>query len=185
MAVNCTKMLKYLFIIVLLIVQTATAQQNITPSDSLKGTIVYRQKINMGSPAIKFDTLKFDRTKSIFEWNLYPTSNEGLRKAKEKYPNAKVVKTSGATGYHGQVTMFDTKKDSLFSRMDMERIGKLLFLKEKPQKLVGKLPTVQKWLAIKLPRKLLLTFGAVIIPPGLRPKFRSLTVRGSCTDYPD
>jgi GLPGLI family protein len=124
------KMFKYLFIISLLVAQTAKAQQDISSSDSLKGLVIYRQEINMSSTAINRDTLKFNRTKSIFQWNLYSTSGEGLRKAKKDYPTAKVVKSSSITDSKGQITLFDTTKDSLYTRMNMHRINKLLYLKE-------------------------------------------------------
>lgn len=128
-------MFKYSLIITLFVVNIAQAQQGTVSPDSLKGLVVYQQKINMTSSAINFDTLRFNRTKSVFEWNLYPSSNKGLREAKEKYPNAKVAERTGVVDYKGQVTLLDTEKDSIFSRMPMIFIDKLLYLKEKAPKI--------------------------------------------------
>lgn len=121
-------MFKYFFSLILLSTNIATAQHQ---SNSLNGLVIYRQNINMVSAAINSDTLMFNRTKSIFEWNLYPTSNDGLRKAKEKYPMARVVKQPNTISFDGQKTLFDTSKDSLFSRMSMKFIDKVLYLSEK------------------------------------------------------
>lgn len=128
-----SNMFKYLLIISLLIVQNAFAQQNTGSPRSPEGMVVYQQKIKMSSAAIQRDTLKFNRSQSIFHWNLYSTSDEGLSEAKKKYPNAKVVKVNRVG--NGQITFFDTAKDSIFSRMSMSNIEKLLYLKEKAPKL--------------------------------------------------
>lgn len=130
-------MVKYLFISALFIanmfaVNTVQAQQDATSVDSLTGVVVYRQNINMTSSAIALDTLRFNRRKSIFEWNLYPSSTKKVQKAKKKYFNVKVVgKQKEGANSKGQVTLFNTANDSIFSRMNMTFINKQLYLKEK------------------------------------------------------
>ncbi|PAU93009.1 hypothetical protein CK503_13885 [Aliifodinibius salipaludis] len=127
-------MIKYLFFITLLISQNVQAQQNITNSDPFNGFVVYQQNIKMSTTAINNDTLKFNRQRSIFSWNLY-SSTDRLQKAKQEYPTAKVVKVPGATDGRGQITLFDTVKDSMYSRMNMINIQKLFLLKEKASQL--------------------------------------------------
>lgn len=128
-------MFRYLFIIPLLITQVAQAQQTPTSTNQASGTVVYHQEVNMQYLSVQSDTLHFDRTKSIFHWNLNGIAPTPLPQELENIPVGGTIKMQAAI-YHGsRVNLHDTDKDSLFSLMGLPNINKLLYLKEKAPKI--------------------------------------------------
>jgi hypothetical protein len=123
---------KYLIIIPLLIVQTAYAQQRNDSSNSESGIVVYHQKIDMRIPVLKDDTLKFDRSKSIFHWNIWPTRQGLERMVAKKHPGGKKIDIKKQPQ---RINLLDLAQDSLFSLMHMHLLGHTYYLKEEIPKI--------------------------------------------------
>lgn len=103
---------------------------------STSGIVIYHQKINLSYLVNQHDTLRFNRTTSIFQWNTanFP-SNTGKQEIEKNFPDAqegeKSITMQPEIYYGTQVNVLDTEKDNLFSLMGMRYINKLLYLKEK------------------------------------------------------
>lgn len=122
-------MLKYLLIISFFVVQYSYAQQNIGYLDSLSGIVIYSQEIAIRELASTSDTLKFNRTKSIFSWNLFNAKNKISEDIKQRFPTAQIPED--ISRITGQVNLFDYEQDSLFSRKSMRLLKRVILVKEK------------------------------------------------------
>jgi GLPGLI family protein len=121
-------MFKFLIILLVLIPQLVRAQQRKLRKDSsLSGKVLYLQRLHFGTNIKAIDTLKFNRTKSIFTWqrlnknkkNVKKYTAEGLEKIKYESSKDKI----------GQINLYNTVKDSLYSRTYV--IGHEYLLKDK------------------------------------------------------
>lgn len=133
MAKKIEKFYKCSFISLLLIlwsVQIILAQQTTVSENIATGKVAYYQKVNMSYPSIQYDTLYFNRTKSIFYWNLNAISSSQATKRAKEGPVSGVINVESKI-YHGlRVNLLNTVKDSLFSLIGMPNINKLLYVKE-------------------------------------------------------
>lgn len=120
---------KYLIIIFILITSITKAQKKTITSDSLNGLIVYDQKIDLREYVEKPDTLKFNRTKSIFFWNLYHRISRIPAEIQQNLPGVQIPKKE--ISLTGQVNFYDTAKDSIYSKKAMRILDKFIYLKEK------------------------------------------------------
>lgn len=107
------------------------AQETSTFENSSTGMVVYQQKIDMRTYVVKSDTLKFNREKSFFSWNLYNNQSGLPDEIKERFPGAKIPEDVSMTRMTGQQNFYDTTKDSIFSRKSMRQLNTVLYLKEK------------------------------------------------------
>ncbi|NGP89590.1 GLPGLI family protein [Fodinibius halophilus] len=124
-------MYKFLLLILPLTIQSVYGKQHITTADSLTGMVIYSQRISLRTPVFTTDTLKFNRQRSIFSWNLYNDDNKLPDEIKKRFPSAQIPEDVSVSRKTGQTNYYDAIKDSLFSRKSMRHINKVLYLQEK------------------------------------------------------
>jgi GLPGLI family protein len=122
-----------IFFLLFILFQTnyLAAQESVNSENTLTGMVVYQQKIDMRTYVVKSDTLKFNRSKSIFSWNLYNNEFGLPSEIKERFPVAQIPEDASITRMTGQQNFYDTTKDSIFSRKSMRQINTILYLEEK------------------------------------------------------
>lgn len=123
-------MYRFVIIILLMAAPTAYAQQNNAPKNTISGIVIYHQRIALKNLAVTSDTLKFNRTESIFHWYLHNPENDLADRIKQRYPMAEVPENISSSFYSGVVNYFNMATDSLFSRKPMGSLNAVIYLKE-------------------------------------------------------
>jgi GLPGLI family protein len=120
-------MYKY-FLLILILSSNSTYAQNRTnlSGSSTSGLVIYSSRVTLNNTTVSSDTLQFNRTKSLFQWQ---NSKKPKRRSVKAFGGIQNKRNISPHDNIGEYNLYNAAKDSLYSRKYL--FDQVYFVKEK------------------------------------------------------